>query len=552
MFFRTETFSDAYTWARTVVPYKYRNKWMVFSIVLCGVAMDNFSSISAVVTLDSVQSHFNTSYAVASWVVSGYALTLGSFIILFGKLADILGPHNVFCFGINLVWICALICAAVDNSVIVVIIFRTFQGIGGAALVPSAFALAGNYFYTNPKELQIALLLVFIALTATLASGSIIGGAFAATSIGYQGLFYFTFAAGFLLGMMALFLVLPVPLTEESKKVKIKNIDFVGLFFFVVGSLLVILGLTEGGDDWKSPKAYVPLPIGFCMIVISILWELVYINNYKKHYHEVTKDIASPALSIGDEKEIETITVKEDWRVKMDLMFPKDALLIHDYILFAVGATLYYLSFAFVMSLSVEYHIYVSLDTPVIAACKILPYVVGLVLSGVLINEKEMNAIGPKLMLTLSSAAAVGGYVIMTRETYDITNGFWKFGLPGLFIYGTGNTVFFKYYFVKVFPIIPVHLQGTATGIYQAFSQIAFSVGNALLTSVVGKIYVANTPELQHQISQRFVTARYIGFGVNGILFIVTLFMGWDKKTEPEAALEESEDTVNSVKEAAV
>lgn len=537
MSINTFKLSEAYNWVRTVVPMKYRKKWMVFVVILCGVSLDNFSAVSTVITTDSIQSHFNTSYAIASWVVSGYALTLGSFIILFGKLADILGPDNVFILGMNIFWISSLITAAVDQSVIVVIIFRTFQGIGGAALVPASYALAGNYFYSNPKELQIALASVFLALTASMGSGAVIGGAFAESAIGYQGLFYFLFGCSFVIGVMSIFLIIPVPKTEEHKKMKVKNIDFVGMFLFIVGALLIILGLTEGGDSWKTPKAYVPLPVGFVLVVLSGVWELVYIRSFEKRYQLQAQNMESPSSSVDEvqvvevnaEKDIETVVIKRDWRVSLDLMFPMEALKVHDYTLFAMGSTLYYVSFAFVISLSIEYHIYVSLDAPIIAACKILPYIVGLVLTGIFINEKEMLAIGTKVMLTASSAFSVGGYVILSREVYTIHNGYWKFGLPGIFLYGIGNSLYFKYFFVKIFPGIPVHLQGIASGIYQAFSQIAFSLGNALLASIVGKIFVANTPELKKEFSDRFVTVRYVGYGVVGTIFILTLFMGWDK-----------------------
>lgn len=531
-----------YTWSRTIVPDKYRNPWFILLIILFGSGLDNFNVTATVITMDSVQSHFGTSYAIASWTVSGYALTLGSFIILFGKLADILGPDNMFILGINIFWVCSLICALVDKSIITLIFFRAIQGIGGAALIPSSYALLGSYFHNEPKKLQFALGLLFISLTGSLGTGALVGGAFSDTSIGYQGLFYFVFASSFILSIFSILFISPIEKTEEHKHMKIKNIDFIGMSVFIAGALLVILGLTEGGDDWNRPSSYIPLPLGVCLIVISCVWELVYINKYRKGYEDI-KDQEQMDTELKEFEKIEQAPKKVHWLISLDLMFPTEALKVPDFTLFVVGSTLYYLLFAFVISLSIEYNIYVKGDSAIITACKVIPYVVALCLCGLLINEREIRAIGPKVALLISSTLVLVGYIVLTRETYNTENAFWKFGLPGMFLYGFGESLYFKYYFVFIFPILPVHLQGIASGIFQSFSQIGFSVGNALLSSLVGQITVATTDMDRIEYNKRFLTARYIGFGIAGVCFILSLFMGNHQQATDETKEEEGDVT---------
>jgi MFS family permease len=61
------------------------------------------------------------------------------------KLTDILGASVIFISALLITGIFAL-CAVIENQIIVLIIFKGFQGVSASLEIPSAFAIAGNVF----------------------------------------------------------------------------------------------------------------------------------------------------------------------------------------------------------------------------------------------------------------------------------------------------------------------------------------------------------------------------------------------------------------------
>lgn len=193
--------------SQNIIPLEKRNVFIVYFIILLATSLDNLNSTASFTMSLNIQEKFNTDSSTASWVLSGYALTLGSLIMISGKVSDIIGPHNLFLLGLTGVWICALICACIpETSIITLIVFRALQGIGASALVPSTIAIVANYFTGKyAKYLSAAIIGFIISLTGTLGIGIVLGGAFSATKVGYKSFFYFIFAFGFVCDISLLF-----------------------------------------------------------------------------------------------------------------------------------------------------------------------------------------------------------------------------------------------------------------------------------------------------------------------------------------------------------
>lgn len=509
---------------RSIIPERYRWKPGVYFLILLATALDNFNVTATLIAQLSIKDHFGTTFAISSWVLSAYALTLGSFILLFGKLADILGPHNVFLFGVFTIWICSLITAAINNSIIALIIFRAFQGIGASALIPSGFALTANYFSSNPKHLQRAISGIIIALTASFGFGAIFGGAFDECKIQYKGLFYFVFASAFLLNFALLFLIIPITKTKEHEELKLANLNYLGVSVFIVGVLLIILGLTEGGESWKSPRAYVPIPVGFCMVISVFLFESVYIKNFKNHYIEDMKKGFNP---------------KKDWRVDLDLLFPPECLKIPNFLVFLITVGFYYMAFTILMNSVIQYHLFVEKNSGIITACKLLPFTVGLVLSALTYNETLYKKIGIKVLLLGSCLLTLGSFVWLTQFRYYIENGYWIFEFGGLFLFGIGLNTFFNIYLNVVLSSTPLHLQGVVSGIYQTFAQVSLSIANALVASLLGALEMGTSVAVQNEMQKRFNHIHYLGYGFLAFSFFILLFTVDPPKESDEGSKQE-------------
>ena len=79
------------------------------------------------------------------WVVSGYALTFGGFLLLGGRMGDILGRRRLFMIGLGLFLLTSL-WAGLATSDTMLIVARFAQGAAGAILAPSVFSIISVTF----------------------------------------------------------------------------------------------------------------------------------------------------------------------------------------------------------------------------------------------------------------------------------------------------------------------------------------------------------------------------------------------------------------------
>ena len=77
------------------------------------------------------------------WLLSGYLIALGAPLIPAGRVGDILGRRAVLLTGVAIFGTTSLICG-LTSSADVLIAARAVQGLGGALILPTAFALVTN------------------------------------------------------------------------------------------------------------------------------------------------------------------------------------------------------------------------------------------------------------------------------------------------------------------------------------------------------------------------------------------------------------------------
>jgi MFS family permease len=92
------------------------------------------------VALPHIQRDLGFSRVGLAWVVNGYVLMSGGFLLLGGRLADILGRRRVFLAGVGLFAVASASCgAAVDPGMLVA--SRFIQGLGEALAAPASLGL---------------------------------------------------------------------------------------------------------------------------------------------------------------------------------------------------------------------------------------------------------------------------------------------------------------------------------------------------------------------------------------------------------------------------
>jgi len=175
-----------------------------------------------------------------SWVVTGYTLTFGGFLLLGGKLADRLGRRAVFMGGAALFAVASLL-GGFAQSQETLIAARLLQGLGGALMSPSALSLLSVVFPEGPERNKA--LGVFSAITAGGAAiGLLLGGVL--TEYASWRLVLFVNVPIAVVAVVGALRFLP-----ESKDEQAQGFDVPGAVLVTGGLTALVFGLVKINDD---------------------------------------------------------------------------------------------------------------------------------------------------------------------------------------------------------------------------------------------------------------------------------------------------------------
>jgi EmrB/QacA subfamily drug resistance transporter len=126
------------------------NRWLALIIVCLGSLMIVLDVTIVGVALPSIREDLGFSESSLAWVANAYLLTYGGFLLLGGRLGDLLGHRRLFLLGIATFTLASL-GAGLATSQAQLIGFRAVQGLGGAVASAVALSLIVTLF-TEPAE----------------------------------------------------------------------------------------------------------------------------------------------------------------------------------------------------------------------------------------------------------------------------------------------------------------------------------------------------------------------------------------------------------------
>ncbi|BBY24398.1 DHA2 family efflux MFS transporter permease subunit [Mycobacterium stomatepiae] len=111
-------------------------------VFVCGLAavMAILDTTVVAVAQGTFVKELNTSQAVVSWTVAGYMLAFATVIPVTGWAADRFGTKRLFIGSVLVFMLGSLLCA-ISPNILVLIIFRVIQGVGGGMLMPLSFVI---------------------------------------------------------------------------------------------------------------------------------------------------------------------------------------------------------------------------------------------------------------------------------------------------------------------------------------------------------------------------------------------------------------------------
>src|SRR6201987_1140268 len=116
-------------------------------VFLCGVAFLDFVDASIVNgALPSIRESLHFSIQNLQWVLSGYLLTYGGFMLLGGRAADLIGRRRVLVAGMTVFAVSSLVGGLADSSA-TLIGARLVQGVGAALMLPATLSILTTSFH---------------------------------------------------------------------------------------------------------------------------------------------------------------------------------------------------------------------------------------------------------------------------------------------------------------------------------------------------------------------------------------------------------------------
>jgi len=116
-----------------------RRRWIALAVLCLGQLMMVLDATIVNVALPSIQHDLHFSQGNLTWVMNGYLITFGGFLLLAGRLGDLVGRKRVFLTGLVMFTVASVLCGIADSQALL-IGARLLQGIGGA--VASSVILA--------------------------------------------------------------------------------------------------------------------------------------------------------------------------------------------------------------------------------------------------------------------------------------------------------------------------------------------------------------------------------------------------------------------------
>ncbi len=125
--------------SRAAAGRREKRRWIALAVLCLGQLMMVLDSTIVNVALPSIQRDLGFSQGNLTWVLDGYLITFGGFLLLAGRLGDLVGRKRVFLSGLVLFTAASVLCGIADSQGLL-IGARLLQGVGGA--VASSVILA--------------------------------------------------------------------------------------------------------------------------------------------------------------------------------------------------------------------------------------------------------------------------------------------------------------------------------------------------------------------------------------------------------------------------
>ena len=248
--------------ARVVARQRYY-PWLVIGTVCIGAFMGQADASVAQLVLPVLERQFDQSLSAISWVAIGYTLTLGVFLPIFGRLADLFGRKMLYTSGFLLFILGSGLCGAA-TSLDMLVGFRVFQAIGAALLQANSIAIvvtaAGERHRGRAIGLQAA------AQAVGLSAGPAIGGALI-HALSWRWIFWINVPFGLAGAVLGWFVLPKTGLVDPDRR-----FDWAGVAMLAPTLAGLVLMINEGQQWGVASPAFAVCALAVCVLLPLFIW----------------------------------------------------------------------------------------------------------------------------------------------------------------------------------------------------------------------------------------------------------------------------------------
>ncbi|GAA2797701.1 MFS transporter [Kribbella solani] len=370
------------------------------------------------------------------WVVSGYAVVFGGFLLLGGRMSDLLGRRRMFTAGLLLYGVSSLAGGlATDPGLLIGA--RAVQGFGGAVLAPATLSLIGTLFEEG-RERNRAFSIWGAAGGSGMALGSLLGGVLT-QAFGWPAIFFVNVPLA-VIGVVAAVLLLPADGSVRHGR----RFDVPGALSATAGITAIVFALVQGPATGWSTASVLAGVIGAVLLALFVLIE---------------SRSADPLLPLA-------LLRIRNLRTGVSVIT-----------LFAatLGPLLYFETVYFQ-----DVHGYNALQTGLAYLVPTVAIFVGANLGGRLATRFGLHVTLAASLAIAGAGVAVLGLIISTTASYAVL-------VPALLVLGLGQgSAFTTMYAAASTGVAPEH-QGVGSGTASTGQQVGNAVGLAVLVAIAGQ-----------------------------------------------------------------
>jgi EmrB/QacA subfamily drug resistance transporter len=222
-------------------------RWWALTL-LCSAFFMVILDVSIVnVALPSIQKDLHFSPGDLQWVLSAYALTFGGFLLLGGRVADLLGRRRVFMVGVALFTLASLACG-LSSTEGMLIGARAVQGLGAAILSPAALSIITTTFEEGSERNKA--LGIWGAMGGSGAAVGVLMGGILTKALGWEWIFFVNVPVG-----VTAFALTRSVVRESRAGHAVRHFDAAGAILITSALSLLVFALTQANRvGWTSAR----------------------------------------------------------------------------------------------------------------------------------------------------------------------------------------------------------------------------------------------------------------------------------------------------------